>query len=107
MSIVIGGYDDDPRELFEIPEVYSYLHGLDQEWPFWFFFCTPESIRLIGMCLASAVAVSPGKAYIPPQSLGYFMERGFAAVNHLFSHYGFPEAENEKLSIVVSQLFHR
>lgn len=107
LSLVIGGYDDDPRELFQIPEVCHYLCGIDREWPFWFFFLAPDdgSIKLVGMCLASAVSVSPGKAYIPPENLGRFMERGFGAVNHLFDHYGFPESENEKLSMVVSQIF--
>lgn len=49
LSLSISGYDDT-RELFEIPEVRRYLHGLDQEWPFWFFFLTPPSIKLVGMC---------------------------------------------------------
>lgn len=107
VSLVIGGYDDDPRELFEIPEVCRYLHGIDQEWSFWFFFLSPSdgSIKLAGMCLASAVSVSPGKVYIPPENLYRFMERGFGAVNLLFDHYGFPESDNEALTEVVSQIF--
>ncbi|MCY1515563.1 hypothetical protein D9M68_501520 [compost metagenome] len=105
LSLVIAGYDEDPRELFEIPEVCRYLHGLDQEWPFWFFFLTPSSIRLVGMCLASAVTVAPGKVYMPPENFYRFMERGFGAVNHLFDHYGFPESESEALSAMVSQIF--
>ncbi|MGH8432980.1 MAG: hypothetical protein ACRERX_00535 [Pseudomonas sp.] len=105
LSLVIAGYDDDPRELFEIPEVCRYLHGLDQEWPFWFFFLTPSSIRLVGMCLASAVTVAPGKVYMPPENFYRFMERGFGAVNHLFDLYGFPESESEALSAMVSQIF--
>jgi hypothetical protein len=107
VSLVIGGYDDDPRELFEISEVCRYLHGIDQEWPFWFFFLNPSdgSIKLAGMCLASAVAVSPGKAYTPPENLYRFMERGFGAVNALFDHYGFPESDSEALTEVVSQIF--
>lgn len=40
-SLTISGYDDDSRELFEIPEVCRYLRGLDHEWPFWFFFLIP------------------------------------------------------------------
>lgn len=105
LSLSISGYDDDPRELFEIPEVRRYLHGLDQEWPFWLFFLTPPSIRLVGMCLASAVTIAPGKVFLPPENFYRFMERGFEAVNHLFDHYGFPESENEALSEVVSQVF--
>ena len=107
VSLVIGGYDDDPREIFEIPEVCRYLHEIDREWPFWFFFLNPSdgSLKLAGMCLASAVSVSPGKAYILPDNLYRFMERGFGAVNFLFDHYGFPESDNEALSEVVSQIF--
>lgn len=105
LSVTFSGYDDDPRELFEIPEVRLYLHALDQEWPFWFFFLTPPSIRLVGMCLTSAMSVAPGKAFLPPENLCRVMERGFGAVNHLFEHYGFPEAESEALSIIVSQAF--
>jgi hypothetical protein len=105
LTLTFSGYNDDPRELYEIPEVCRYLHGLDQEWPFWFFFLTPPSIKLVGMCLSSAVAVAPGKAFIPPENLSRFMERGFGAVNHLFDHYRFPESESEALSMVVSQVF--
>ncbi|WP_447858099.1 hypothetical protein [Pseudomonas aeruginosa] len=105
LSLSISDYDDDPRELFEIPEVRRYLHGLDQEWPFWFFFLTPPSIRLVGMCLASAVTVAPGKVFMAPENFYRFMERGFGAVNHLFDHYGFPESESEALSRGVSQIF--
>lgn len=105
LSVSVSGYDDDPRELYEIPEVRRYLQGLDQEWPFWFFFLTPPSIQQVGMCLASAVSVASGKAFIPPENFYRFMERGFGAVNHLFDHYGFPESENEALSGVVSQVF--
>ena len=105
LSVSVNGYDDDPRELYEIPEVRRYLQGLDQEWPFWFFFLTPPSIQQVGMCLASAVTVASGKAFIPPENFYRFMARGFGAVNHLFDHYGFPESENEALSGVVSQVF--
>src|SRR6516162_1713428 len=34
----IGGYDADPRELFEIPEVRTWMRKLDREFPYWFYF---------------------------------------------------------------------
>lgn len=105
LTLAISGYDNDPRELYEIPEVCRYLRGIDQPWPFWFFFFIPASIHLVGMCLASAVPIAPGRAFLPPENLQRFMERGFAAVNRLFDHYSFPEAENEALSGVVSRVF--
>lgn len=34
----VEGYDDDPRELQEIPEVRNYFHALAAEWPHWIWF---------------------------------------------------------------------
>lgn len=107
LSLVISGYDADPRELFEIPEVCRYLRALDEQWPFWLFFFNQvdDSIKLIALCLASSIEIVPGAAHIDPDGLRGFMERGFTAVNYLFESYGFPESENEALSMEVSRLF--
>jgi len=107
LSLVISGYDADPRELFEIPEVCRYLRELDKHWPFWLFFLNQvdESIKVVAMCLASTVEVVPGAAHIDPSGLEQFMKRAFAAVDHLFENYGFPESENEALSERVMAIF--
>jgi hypothetical protein len=107
LSLVISGYDKDPRELFEIPEVCRYLRVLDEQWPFWLFFFNQvdDSIKLIALCLASSTEVVPGAAHIDPDGLRRFLERGFTALNYLFESYGFPESENEALSMDVSRLF--
>ena len=107
LSLVIAGYETDPRELFEIPEVCRYLRALDEQWPFWLFFFNQvdDSIKLIALCLASSIEVVPGAAHIDPNGLRRFMERAFTAVNYLFESYGFPESENEALSMEVSRLF--
>jgi len=34
----VDGYDDDPRELSEIPEVRNYFRTLTSEWPHWIWF---------------------------------------------------------------------
>lgn len=107
LSLVIAGYETDPRELFEIPEVCRYLRALDEQWPFWLFFFNQvdDSIKLIALCLASSIEVVPGAAHIDPDGLRRFLERGFTAVNYLFESYGFPETENEALSTELSRLF--
>ena len=38
MALLVSGYDDDPRELVEIPEVRSFFRKLTSEWPHWFWF---------------------------------------------------------------------
>lgn len=107
LSLVISGYDADPRELFEIPEVRRYLRSIDEHWPFWLFFLNQvdESIKVVAACLASTVEVAPGMAHIDPAGLQRFMERAFTAVNFIFETCGFPESENEALSRGVEQLF--
>ncbi len=107
LSLVIAGYETDPRELFEIPEVCGYLRALDEQWPFWLFFFNQvdDSIKLIALCLASSIEVVPGAAHIDPDGLRRFLERSFTALNYLFESYGFPESENEALSTEVSRLF--
>lgn len=107
LSLVISGYDADPRELFEIPEVCRYLRSIDEHWPFWLFFLNQvdESIKVVAACLASTVEVAPGLAHIDPAGLQRFMERAFSAVNFIFESSGFPESEIEALSVGVAQLF--
>ena len=106
LSLMISGYDSDTRELYEISEVCRYLRALDAEWPFWLFFLNQadESIKVVAMCLASTTEVARGAAHVDPESLKHFLERGFAAVNYLFDTYGFPESENEALSMGVTQI---
>ena len=40
------GWDDDPRELYEIPEVRKYFFELNNQWSYWFHFCEKFSITL-------------------------------------------------------------
>lgn len=38
MSLVVDGYNHDPRELVDIPEVRHFLKRLAAQWPYWGFF---------------------------------------------------------------------
>lgn len=107
VSLIIAGYDSDPRELFEIPEVCRYLKALDDLWSFWFFFFSQadESLVVLAMCLASAIEVEPGKAYVDPEGMRRFLERGFSGIKHVFDTYGFPPGENLALSTEILRMF--
>jgi hypothetical protein len=62
ISLVIDGYNNDPRELFEIPEVRRFIKELDAMWPYWFFFLSQadDSIKVIESCLCDSIEVVPG-----------------------------------------------
>ena len=35
----VNGFDDDPREVFEIPEVRAFYRAFRNAWPYWLFAC--------------------------------------------------------------------
>lgn len=58
----IDGYNDDPRQLPEIPEVRAFYNRLVAEWPHWLWFLARDfgSIALL-LSLLCRVRVIPGK----------------------------------------------
>jgi hypothetical protein len=59
----IDGYNNDPRELFVIPEVRSFFRAFNSQWPFWFFACNmdvPNLQTMVFSCLPS-IQLTPGK----------------------------------------------
>jgi len=50
----ISGYEDDARELFQIPGVVQFLRELDEQWPNWAFYQHPRGrwARTMTLCLA-------------------------------------------------------
>ncbi|UOQ64868.1 chlororespiratory reduction 6 domain-containing protein [Hymenobacter volaticus] len=42
INIVITGYDNDSRELFEIPEVRKFFLFLDNSFPYWFYWLNKD-----------------------------------------------------------------
>lgn len=38
LMFIVDGFDDDPRELAEIPEVRAYFQTLVKQWPHWLWF---------------------------------------------------------------------
>ena len=56
MTLVVDGYNHDPRELVDIPEVRALLRGLEAEWPYWayFFNQVDDSIKLLLFCVAGS-----------------------------------------------------
>lgn len=46
LTLMFEGYDDDPRELYEIPEVVQFFRSLTEAWPFWFHFLEREGDSL-------------------------------------------------------------
>ena len=107
ISLVVDGYNDDPRELFEIPEVRSYLARLDQAWPYWFFFLSQadESIKLLESCLCDTIEVVPGVTSIDLDQMERSLARHFAAMHRLREALGLPEDLCEEVAEGIIGMF--
>src|SRR5665811_76711 len=51
VAISVAGYNDDPRELVEIPEVRLFFKRLTEEWPHWLWFLNRD-IGAVGLLLS-------------------------------------------------------
>lgn len=95
----IAGYDSDPRELPEIPEVRAFLRHLAAEWPHWIWFLH-RSIGALGLLFALLCDVrvlrqseSYGTEFVDDaqlvEAVTDLLDRG----NALFTAYGISEGE--------------
>lgn len=100
LTLVIDGYNHDPRELVDIREVRSFLQGFDRHWPYWAFFFNQvdDSIKLYLSCPCGSAYLGGGAVEIDGKKLGDALMRGFAAMNSIFDDHRFPEDELETMS---------
>jgi len=112
VEIVFHGYDDDPRELFEIPEVRNYVPALVDALPELFFFAfTGERahvLKTLAMCLTDVVI----KSRIPNENtqipvevttdrIGNFLESNWPGLNEMTEWLHMPIEENKRITFDV------
>ena len=108
--VIIGveGYDNDPRELFEINEVRAFLKKLDVEFPYWFYFIVRDdggsNLGFISRCLCEWNKISPGLGNYEGLSFPKFLMNGFAGLNYITETYNLDESVNERISNEVTKI---
>lgn len=108
LDIAFHGYDNDTRELFEIPEVRSFVSRLDDQFPFWLFFLTKEGLGLqcIMLCLMPPYLTDEARKTVLPERLNELLsKRWFPAMNYICLVAGFSERQIEDLSDAVVSYF--
>lgn len=100
MTLVVDGYNHDPRELVDIAEVRSLLRRLEAEWPYWayFFNQVDDSIKLLLSCVAGRRFPGNGAVEMDGEQVAAAMARAFGGMNAVFERFGFPEDELELMS---------
>ena len=100
MTLVVDGYNNDPRELVDIPEVRALLRLLESEWPYWAFFFNQvdDSIKLLLSCVAGSRYLGNGAVEMDADLVAAAMARAFGGMNAVFERFNFPEEELELMS---------
>ena len=101
---LISGYDDDPRELYQIPEVVSFIKGLNSKLPFWLYFVNTADKRFFSWmtaCLCQAMSLDQDEEtiYVDFNADAYndLIEYQFNNIVKLMSGLGMGESIQEKV----------
>lgn len=108
VDIGVSDYDDDPRELWDIPEVKTYLKQLDKLFPYWFYFLSTSGVglKMITNCCVDTIKVSATQVLAEPASMEKFINSHFISMNEICTKVGITEKENiERSDRVLNYLF--
>jgi hypothetical protein len=99
MTLVLEGYDEDPRALVDIPEARHFLTEFSVAWPYWAFFFNhvDDSLIILGSCVVGSAYPGHGVVEVDKEKLRAFLNAGFAGIDALFEKHMFDEGEKESL----------
>jgi len=106
-NIAFHGYDNDSRELYQIPEVRRYLAKLDSKFPYWFYFLSidTDTLKMIAFCICRTRDGDAGMVFPNPHDIEAFMITHFDAINRLFDRFQLDESISVEISALVADYF--
>lgn len=103
-EFAFGGFDDDPRELADIPECRNYLRAVHAQWKYWGHFLSPHAdafYRLIGLlCDTRHEGVHDGlvqRSFVSGEQLARRVNEMASAMFELHARMGLDEASSNAL----------
>ena len=95
----MDGYDDDPREVYAIPEIRRFYGAFHKAWPYWLYFCdlNQDSLKTMVMCcLPSLAAVARAGTsrvgvQLDPMELLRFVAEDLGPMNEMCERAGLSE----------------
>jgi len=106
---LISGYDDDPRELYQIPEVVRFIKDLNSKLPFWLYFVNTGDKRFFSWmiaCLCQAMSLDQDEETIyadfNADAYNDLIEYQFRNIVKLMSGLGMGESIQEKVLKALS-----
>jgi hypothetical protein len=101
---LISGYDEDSRELYQIPEVVSFIKDLNSKLPFWLYFINTSDKKFFSWmiaCLCQAMSLDQDEETIyadfNADVYNDLIEYQFSNIVKLMSGLGMGESIQEKV----------
>jgi hypothetical protein len=93
VTLSFEGYDTDPRELWEIPEVRAYVKKLTDAWPSWMYFVDNSMNSFIAMylCLVEVQRTPNLNITCAGAGCAEALTHGFEGINDLCEQFRFSE----------------
>ncbi|MBF0235186.1 MAG: chlororespiratory reduction 6 domain-containing protein [Desulfamplus sp.] len=101
VDIAFYGYNNDPRELYEIPEVRNYVNKLDEQFPYWLYFFSKKYLGLqaILLCLLPTYWKEQSKRAIVIKKIEEVLfNRWFVALNEIDDFIGRDDEVNQAIT---------
>jgi hypothetical protein len=100
-QFMVDGWNDDPSEIYAIPEIRKFYQHFHQVWPYWFFFCDlrTETLQMMTLCLLPNLKgfkrFGEPKAAVEyePLDLLRFIEKNFIPLNTMMERAGMSERD--------------
>ena len=108
VNLGVNGYDDDPRELYEVPEFRRFMITLDALWPYWAFFLWPghgTTLPLVLFTLTGATSAGVGLAKFDPISMARILTVKLDVMRQLCVRLGDSEPTIVKMRNAVHSAF--
>jgi hypothetical protein len=98
VDLCVSGYDSDPRDPCEIPDVREWMAALDKAFPYWFAFLNKQSHSLGFVTCALCSCVKEGGCIFPdPDSFVVCTNRQYAALRELVDRGVISEEESQAI----------
>jgi hypothetical protein len=102
--LLVSGYDNDQRELYQIPEVVKFIKDLNNKLPFWLYFINTKDKRFFSwmiacLCQATSLDQDEESIYADFNADAYndLIEYQFSNIVKLMSGLGMGESIQEKV----------
>ena len=108
VNISFHGYENTREELFEIPEVRSYVHALDAKFPYWLYFLSLdcEGLQCLALCYLPPYLTEEARQRIHPERLADLIDRRWGpALNQICAASKMSEQDTDLLLMDTIEYF--